>query len=140
MTEDRDFKKVVRERSAKTGESYQTARRQLEGPPPTLTAPVYALWQHPARGLVLGLVVEGGQVRRSLPVTVLAGETILHQGVVAGLRVGKEDRDVVTSGECGITLDPPFHGYAPRPIEEAAVEAGALRPVETVSLPYLVVG
>lgn len=30
MTEDRDFKKVGRERSAKTGESYQAARRQLE--------------------------------------------------------------------------------------------------------------
>jgi hypothetical protein len=31
MTTDKDFKKVVRERAAKTGESYTTARHQLEG-------------------------------------------------------------------------------------------------------------
>ena len=30
MTDDGDFKKIVRDRAAKTGESYQAARRQLE--------------------------------------------------------------------------------------------------------------
>ena len=30
MTDDRDFKQIVRDRAAKTGESYQAARRQLE--------------------------------------------------------------------------------------------------------------
>ncbi len=38
MTKNNDFKKLVRERMAKTGESYATARRQMEGerPAPTL--------------------------------------------------------------------------------------------------------
>jgi hypothetical protein len=35
MTEDRDLKRRVRARAAKTGESYQTARRQLLGERPT---------------------------------------------------------------------------------------------------------
>ena len=65
---------------------------------------------------------------------------VLHQGTVASLRVGKEDRTAVTSGECGILLDPLFHGYVEREVEAEALETGALRPVETVALPYLVVG
>ena len=140
MTEDRDFKKIVRERSEKTGESYQAARRQLERRSNGLQAPVYAQWAHPA-GLVLGCVVEKGELRLGMPVTLLAGENVIHQGVVASLRVAKDDRAVVTSGECGILLDPPFHGYVQREIdEEALAAAGALRPVETVGLPYLVIG
>jgi translation initiation factor IF-2 len=139
MTEDHDFKKVVRDRSAKTGESYQAARRQLERRTGGLSAPVYAQWAHPA-GLVLGCVVERGQIAFGMPVTVLAGDNVLHEGTVAGLRVGKEDQTVVTSGQCGILLDPPFHGFVEREVEEEALEAGALRPVETVALPYLVVG
>lgn len=139
MTEDRDFKKVVRERSAKTGESYQAARRQLERRPAGLSAPVYALWEHPA-GLVLGCKVEQGQLTVGMPVTVLAGETVLHEGTVASLRVGKEDQTMVASGDCGILLDPPFHGYVGSEVEQAAIEAGALMPVKTVALPYLVVG
>ena len=140
MTEDRDFKKVVRERSEKTGESYQAARRQLERQPGGLSAPVSAQWVHPA-GLVLGCVVEKGQLRRGMRVTVLANDTVIHQGTVASLRVAKEDREVVTSGECGILLDPPFYGYMQREVDEDALEAaGALRPVETVPLPYLVIG
>lgn len=139
MTEDRDFKKVVRERSAKTGESYQAARRQLERRGGGLSAPVYALWEHPA-GLVLGCVVEQGQLTRGMAVTVLAGDDVLHEGTVTSLRVGKVDRTVVTSGECGILLDPPFHGYLRERVEESAVQQGALKPVRTVALPYLVVG
>ena len=139
MTEDRDCKKVVRERSAKTGESYQAARRQLERRTGGLSAPVYAQWSHPA-GLVLGCIIEHGQLTLGMPVTVLAGDTVVHEGTVASLRVGKEDRTVVTSGECGILLDPPFHGYVELEVEPEALQAGALRPVETVALPYLVVG
>ena len=140
MTEDRDFKEAVRRRSAKTGESYQAARRQMEQRS-GLAAPVYAQWAHPA-GLVLGCVVEQGQLSLGMPVTVLSGDrsTVLHEGIVASLRVGKEDRSVVTSGECGILLDPRFHGYVSREIDEALLQAGALRPVETIGLPYLVVG
>ena len=140
MTEDRDFKDAVRRRSAKTGESYQAARRQMERRA-GLSAPVYAQWAHPA-GLVLGCVVEQGELALGMPVTILRAdrETVLHEGKVASLRVGKEDKTVVASGECGILLDPPFHGYVSREIDEAALQAGALRPVETVGLPYFVVG
>ena len=75
-----------------------------------------------------------------MPVTILADDRVLHQGTVASLRVGRVDADIVTSGDCGIMLDPPFHGYVGGEIEEAALQAGALKPVETVALPYLVVG
>jgi translation initiation factor IF-2 len=140
MTEDRDFKKVVRARSEKTGESYQAAKRQLERQTAGLHAPVYAQWAHPA-GLVLGCVVERGELRLGMPVTLLANGAVIHEGTVASLRVAKDDRELVTSGECGILLDPPFHGYVQREIDdEALLAAGALRPVETVSLPYLVIG
>ena len=139
MTEDRDFKRVVRERSAKTGESYQAARRQLEARGGGLSAPVYALWEHPA-GLVLGCHVEQGQLTLGMSVTVLAGEEVLHEGIVASLRVGKEDRAVVTEGDCGILLDPPFRGYVGSDVEQDAALQGALKPVRTVALPYLVVG
>jgi translation initiation factor IF-2 len=139
MTEDRDFKKVVRERSAKTGESYQTARRQLERRGGRVSAPVYALFAHPD-GLVLGCVVEQGELALGMAVTVLSEDTVVHEGNVTSLRVGKDDRTVVAAGECGILLDPPFHGYAVGEIEAAALEAGALRPVHMAALPYLVVG
>lgn len=138
MTEDSDFKKVVRERSAKTGESYQAARRQLEGRG-QLSAPVYALWEHPA-GLVLGCHVERGQLTRGMAVAVLAGDEVLHEGTVASLRVGKDDQAVVTSGDCGILLDPPFRGYVGGELEDTAAQQGALKPVKTIALPYLVVG
>jgi hypothetical protein len=38
MTKNRDFKRRIRARAAKTGESYQTARRHLFGPSPTLSS------------------------------------------------------------------------------------------------------
>lgn len=139
MTEDRNFKDVVRKRAAKTGESYQGARRQLERKFGGLSAPVSAAWAHPD-GLVLGCRVEQGQLARGMEVTVLTDDTVVHQGVVVSLRVGKDDQDVVTSGDCGILLDPPFRGYVTREVEESALETGALTPVETVPLPYLVVG
>ncbi len=138
MTEDRDFKKVVRKRSAKTGESYQAARRQVERQPARLSAQVNAAWAHPD-GLVLGCNVQQGQIARGMSVTVMAGETVIHQGTVASLRIGKEDRDVVTSGDCGILLEPPFHGYATSPSAATDVP-GALKPAEMVPLPYRVVG
>lgn len=138
MTEDRDFKDIVRKRAAKTGESYQAARRQLERDG-GLSAPVYVTWAHP-EGLVLGCVVEQGQLARGMRVTVSAECGVLHEGVVASLRVGKVDHEVVTSGECGILLDPPFWGFVEDEVEEGARAAGALTPVKPVALPYLVVG
>ena len=140
MTENRDFKKVVRKRSAKTGESYQTARRQVERQPARLSARVPALWAHPA-GLVLGCIVDKGRITRGMPVTVLAGDRVLHQGTVASLRRGKEDQAVVTSGECGIMLEPPFLGYVADGSAEARVEIpGALKPVVMAPMPDRVVG
>ena len=140
MTEDRDFKNVVRKRSAKTGESYQTARRQVERQPAGLSARVDALWAHPA-GLVLGCVLEAGRITRGMPVTVMAGDSIVHKGTVASLRRGKDDQVVVTSGECGIMLEPPFYGYVADEETRAACEAaGALPPVVIGPMPDRVIG
>ena len=95
---------------------------------------------HPA-GLVLGCRVEEGQITRGMPVTVMAGDTVLHQGTVASLRRGKEDQDVVTSGDCGILLEPPFHGYVAVEGDVASVEVpGALKPVEMGPMPDRVIG
>ena len=140
MTEDRDFKKVVRKRSAKTGESYQTAKRQVERQPVRLSARVGALWAHPA-GLVLGCIVDEGRITRGMPVTVMAGDDVLHRGIVASLRRGKEDQDVVTSGECGIMLEPAFNGYVPVEADEAGVETtDALEAVVIAPMPDRVIG
>ena len=139
MTEDRDFKKVVRKRSAKTGESHQTARRQIEREPVRLSARVGALWAHPA-GLVLGLIVEQGRVIRGMSVTVMSGDNVVHKGTVASLRRGKEDMDVVTSGECGIMLEPAFYGYVYVEGDEADGEmVDALKPVVIGPMPDRVI-
>lgn len=138
MTEDRDFKNVVRKRAAKTGESYQAARRQVEHQP-RLSAALNVLYAHPG-GLVLGCVVEQGQIARGMPVTLMAGDTVVHQGTVVSLRIGKEDQDVVTSGNCGVMLDPPFLGYVTAQGEGSVQIPGALQPVEVGPRPDRVVG
>jgi translation initiation factor IF-2 len=140
MTKDRDLKKVVRKRSAKTGESYQAAKRQVERQPARLSARVGALWAHPA-GLVLGCIVEDGRITRGMPVTVMAGEDVLHHGTVASLRRGRADQAVVTSGECGIMLDPPFLGYVAVENDGPGAEVlGALQPVVMGPMPDRVIG
>ena len=80
---------------------------------------------------MLGLVVEKGQVNRGMSVAVLAGDNVVHEGIVVSLRREKEDLDAVASGECGILLEPAFYGYvAADGLDGAAVEMGdALRPV-----------
>ena len=140
MTEDRDFKKIVRERSAKTGESYQAARRQLERRPAAVSAQVQALFLHPDAGLVLGCLVESGSLSPGMAVTLLAGDDVVHRGTIASLRVGTEDRSVVSSGQCGVLLDPPYLGYDPIEIEGMATVPGALRPVEIGRRPDRLVG
>jgi translation initiation factor IF-2 len=140
MTDDRDFKKIVRERSAKTGESYQAARRQIERRPAGMSAQVQALFLHPEAGLVLGCQVESGSLSTGMPVTLLAGDDVVHEGTIASLRVGKEDRPVVTSGQCGVLLDPPFLGYRTIEIEGMVTVPGALRPVELERRPDRLVG
>jgi translation initiation factor IF-2 len=150
MTEDRDFKKVVRRRSAKTGESYQTARRQLDRSRSdreptagtTVSARIAGAWAHPA-GLVLGCIVDEGRLERGMTVTLLAGDDVVHEGTVATLRVGKQDRDAVASGECGILLDPPFVGFRPARDDDRDTDyeaLGALRPVTIGPMPDRLIG
>lgn len=139
MTEDRDFKQVVRQRSEKTGESYQASRRQVERQTAGLSARVGAMYAHPS-GLVLGCIVDAGRLTLGMSVTVLAGDVALHRGTVASLRRGKDDQAVVTAGECGILLDPPFHGYLPIEADKVPEAAGALRPVVIGPAPDRVVG
>jgi translation initiation factor IF-2 len=116
MTEDRDFKQVVRKRAAKTGESYQAARRQMEGKRPTFSARVDAMFQVPA-GVALGCVVEEGSVSRGMKVTVIA-EGVGHSATVAGLRRRWDDVDSVakgqfSDGQFGMLVDPPYFGPLP---------------------------
>ena len=72
MTDDNDFKKIVRDRMAKTGESYQAARRQLERQRGRFSARVMELFEMP-EGDVLGCIIEGGEVTRGMTVTVATG-------------------------------------------------------------------
>ena len=116
MTKDRDFKSVVRKRAAKTGESYQAARRQIERDRPTFSARVEALFRTPD-GLAFGCIVEEGTVARGMEVTV-TGPGITHRATVASLRRSKWDVDTVAAGESpygqfGMIVDPPYVGPLP---------------------------
>jgi hypothetical protein len=116
MTEDRDFKHHVRERAARTGESYQAARRQLERRR-RFSARVVQQFRTP-RGIALGCIIEAGQVRPGMPVTVVsdAGEP-RHRAVVVSLRRWWTDLDDLRyEGEAlefGLLLDPPYTGPVP---------------------------
>jgi len=115
MTEDRDFKDLVRERAAKTGESYQTARRVLEGKRAHFSARAKALFATPA-GLVLGCVMEDGTVKNGMRVTVTTPEGATHQGVVVNLRHMWTDLDSVSYGEFeefGLLIEPAYGGSIP---------------------------
>ena len=116
MTEDRDFKRVVRERAAKTGESYQAARRQLEVHDRPFSARVEAIFRTPD-GLALGCIVEQGRVSRGMNVTV-TGDGVAHQATVTSLRRSMWDVDAVaagdlTHGEFGMIVEPPYVGPLP---------------------------
>jgi translation initiation factor IF-2 len=115
MTEDRDFKQIVRERAAKTGESYQTARRMLEGKRGRFSARVKAMFATPS-GLVLGCVMEEGTVTRGMQVTVATAEGVEHHGTVVSLRHMWTDLDTVAAGagmEFGLLVDPAYNGTIP---------------------------
>lgn len=116
MTEDRDFKDLVRARAAKTGESYQAARRQLEGIGPSFSARVEAMFRT-SDGIAFGCVVEEGSLSRGMKVTVL-GDGVAHEARVTSLRRSKWDVDTVTAGESaygqfGMIIDPPYVGPLP---------------------------
>jgi translation initiation factor IF-2 len=116
MTDDSDFKQVVRDRAAKTGESYQAARRQLKRERGRFSARAVEVFEMPS-GIVLGCIVEGGEVTRSMTVTVATGEGSRHQGVVVSLRHMKDDLDSVRYGgryaEFGLLLEPAYVGPIP---------------------------
>jgi hypothetical protein len=116
MTEDRDFKDLVRRRAEKTGESYQAARRQLEGKRPSFTARVEAMFRTPA-GIAFGCVVEEGRVAPGMRVTV-AGDGAEHAATVVSLRRWWWDVPAVVAGETanaqfGMIVDPPYTGPLP---------------------------
>ena len=119
MTEDRDFKQLVRERAAKTGESYQAARRQLERQRGRFSARALEVFPTPS-GIALGCVIEGGEVTRGMRVRVVTGAGAVdstHDGVVVSLRHMWTDLDAVRFGgdygEFGLILDPPYTGPVP---------------------------
>lgn len=115
MTEDRDFKRIVRARAAKTGESYQTARRILERKRGRFSALANSTFDRPA-GRVLGCIIEDGTVVRGMPVTVRTPDGVEHHGTVVSLRHMWDDLESVSSGEFGefgLLLDPPYLGPVP---------------------------
>jgi translation initiation factor IF-2 len=117
MTEDRDFKRIVRDRATRTGESYQAARRALEQRKrPPFAALATSTFER-AGGRVLGCVMEAGVVSRGMQVQVTASDGSAHQGVVASLRHRWVDVDSVSHGdldEFGLLLDPRTAGRSRR--------------------------
>jgi hypothetical protein len=119
MTEDRDFKRLVRERAAATGEPYQAARRalraSLEDGGGGFAARVDVVFEKPA-GRILGCTMERGTVARGLAVTVATPSGVQHHGVVVSLRHMWTDLESVSAGEYvefGLLLDPPYDGPLP---------------------------
>ena len=120
MTEDHDFKQLVRARAAATGESYQAARRRLADSGGGFAATALVAFPRPA-GLALGCIVEAGAVRPGMAVTVASNDPQRppHRAVVVSLRHQWTDLDVVrfgagpASGEFGMILDPPYLGPLP---------------------------
>jgi translation initiation factor IF-2 len=116
MTEDRDFKDLVRRRADKTGESYQAARRQLEGRRDVFAARVDAVFRSPD-GLAFGCNVEKGSVFRGMRVAVIA-EDLTHHATVVSLRRSRWDVESVAAAKgshpaFGMIVEPPYVGPLP---------------------------
>ena len=114
MTEDSDFKRLVRERAAKTGESYQAARRQVERQRDRFAATIKT--RHVTKdGLVaLGCIMEAGRVARGMTVTVTSEDGAQLRGAVVSLRHMWDDLESVAHGEWGefgLVLDPNSTNY-----------------------------
>jgi translation initiation factor IF-2 len=116
MTEHSDFKQIVRARAAKTGESYQTARRLLERKHgPQFSALATSTFDRRV-GRVLGCVMEAGTVTCGMRVTVKASDGIAHEGVVVSLRHMWDDLESVAHGEFrdfGLLVEPAYLGPIP---------------------------
>jgi len=115
MTEGSDFKQIIRDRAAKTGESYQTARRILERKGGRFSALANSTFEKPS-GRVLGCIMEAGKVTRGMKVIVTTAEGVKHQGVVVSLRHMWADVDSVSYGEYGefgLLVEPAYLGPVP---------------------------
>jgi translation initiation factor IF-2 len=115
MTDDSDFKRLVRERMAKTGESYQAARRVLERKRSRFSAIVKTTYDRPA-GRVLACIIEDGTVTRGMTVTVTAPSGETHRAVVVSLRHMWLDLESISYGEygeLGMILEPGYAGSTP---------------------------
>jgi translation initiation factor IF-2 len=115
MTEDRDFKQVIRQRAARTGESYQAARRMLGRERGGFSAVATSTFRKPA-GRVLGCRIEIGTVIRGMPVTVTTPDGGEHRGVVVSLRHRWDDAESISVGdhlEFGMILEPSYLGPVP---------------------------
>ena len=115
MTQDRDFKQIVRDRAAKTGESYQTARRILQRKRGRFSALAKSTFDRPA-GRVLGCIMEDGTVTRGMKVTVTTADGVKHEGFVVSLRHMWTYLDSVSYGEFGefgLLLEPAYLGPIP---------------------------
>jgi hypothetical protein len=136
MTEDRDFKRLVRERAAATGEPYQAARRALRAGPGGpeggggFAARVDVVFEKPA-GRILGCTMERGTVARGMAVTVATPSGVQHHGVVVSLRHMWTDLESVSAGEYvefGLLLDPPYDGPLPAHVTGGPAAAAAALP------------
>ena len=69
------------------------------------TLKVLARFRDNRKNVVLGGIVEGGEIRKGLQVRVLRSNTIVAEGVVTGVRRGKDEVKQVRAGsECGLEL------------------------------------
>ena len=121
MTEDQDFKRLVRARAAKTGESYQAARRQLTAPSQSqFVARITSLWpattsgnvRRETTGLAFGCLIDRGTVRPGMRVRVMLHGEVVHEGVVVSLRAGRREVEAVEGGDLpggfGLLVEPPY--------------------------------
>ena len=115
MTKRSDFKRIIRDRSAKTGESYQTARRILDRKQGRFSALAKTTFHKPA-GCVLGCIMEAGTVTRGMKVTVTAPNGLVHEGVVVSLRHMWSELESISYGEFGefgLLIEPGYAGPVP---------------------------
>ncbi len=71
-------------------------------------------------GIAFGCLIDQGKVTRGMRVTVILNDEVVHEGVVASLRNGREDVDSVAEGEFpsgfGLLVEPPYNGTVPHAV------------------------
>ena len=110
MTKDRDYKQQVRERAAKTGQSYQSTRRTMSGtqadqPAPSGEAEVRKMFQIADGRLVAGCWIRAGEVNCWDQATVLRDGVVVAEAPISSIRTFlKQVRTVSAGQDCGIYL------------------------------------